>query len=113
MVNYLFQYMGISVYYAENIGTIADNLKEIKPEIMTSVPRLIEKVFDKIKLKGSKLSGISKVIFDWSLKLGFQWDDKGNNGSFYMMKLAIARKLVFKKWQEALGGNTKTTWKSF
>jgi long-chain acyl-CoA synthetase len=107
MVNYLFQYMGISVYYAENIGTIADNLKEIKPEIMTSVPRLIEKVFDKIKLKGSKLSGISKVIFDWSLKLGFQWDDKGNNGSFYMMKLAIARKLVFKKWQEALGGNIK------
>jgi long-chain acyl-CoA synthetase len=107
MINYIFQYKGISIYYAESVGTIVDNLKEIKPEIMTSVPRLLEKVYDKIIDKGNQLTGIKKSIFDWSIKLGLDYDEKGENSTFYNLKLAIARKLVFSKWQEVLGGNIK------
>lgn len=107
MINYIFQYKGISIYYAENVGTIVDNLKDIKPEIMTSVPRLLEKVYDKIIDKGNQLTGIKKSIFDWAVKLGHAYDLKGENSMWYNLRLAIARKLVFSKWQAALGGNMK------
>ncbi len=107
MLNYLFQYLGISVYYAENLATIVDNIKEIKPDIMSTVPRLLEKVYDKIIFKGRKLKGIKKMIFFWSVNLGLRYELDGANGWWYEYKLKIAKKLVFNKWQEGLGGNFK------
>lgn len=107
MINYIFQYCGISVYYAENMAKIIDNVKEVKANIMPTVPRLLEKVYDKIEAKGSQLTGIKRKIFDWAIKLGLAWDVKGENSFFYNLQLQIARKLVFSKWQEALGGEMK------
>ncbi len=107
MLIYLFQYLGISIYYAENMGTIADNIKEVKPDIMTTVPRLLEKVYDKIIAKGRKLKGVKKALFFWAVNLGLRYEVEGRNGWFYHFKLGIARKLIFSKWQEALGGNFK------
>ncbi|MBN2746711.1 MAG: long-chain fatty acid--CoA ligase [Bacteroidales bacterium] len=106
-INYIFQYKGISIYYAENMAKIVDNLKEVKADIMTSVPRLLEKVYDKIESKGSKLTGIKRSIFFWAINLGLNYHPKGENSFFYNLQLAVARKLVFSKWQEALGGNIK------
>lgn len=103
---YLYQYLGVSVYYAENMGTIADNLKEVKPEIFTTVPRLLEKVYDKIIAKGRKLKGIKKSIFFWAVNLGLKYDESGKS-IFYKMQLRIANKLVFKKWREGLGNNLR------
>ncbi len=103
---YLYQYLGVSIYYAENMGTIADNLKEIRPEIFTTVPRLLEKVYDKIIAKGLKLKGIQRSIFFWAVNLGLDYDASGK-GPFYKMQLRIANKLVFKKWREALGNNIR------
>jgi len=105
MINYIFQYDGISIYYAENMAKIIDNLKEVKADIMPTVPRLLEKVYDKIEAKASKLEGVKKKIFYWAVNLGLQYDDKGKNSFIYNFKLGIARKLVFSKWKEALGGN--------
>lgn len=105
MLNYLFHYLGISIYYAENLGTIVDNIKDVKPEIMSTVPRLLEKVYDKIIMKGRKLKGIKKMIFFWSVNLGLRYELDGANGWWYEYRLKIAKKLVFKKWQEGLGGN--------
>ena len=105
MMNYNFQYCGISIYYAENLGKIADNLKEVKPHIFNTVPRLLEKVYDKIIAKGKNLPPISKMIFFWAVKLGLRYKLNGRSRIFYNLKLAIARKLVFSKWREGLGGN--------
>ena len=107
MINYIFQYRGISIYYAENMAKIVDNLKEIKANILPTVPRLLEKVYDKIEAKGAKLEGFKKKIFYWAIDLGLQYDPKGENSAWYNFKLGIARKLVFSKWQEALGGEMK------
>jgi long-chain acyl-CoA synthetase len=107
MLNYLYQYAGLSIYYAESIDTIGDNLKEVKPAIFVAVPRVLEKIFDKIMATGSKLAGIKKILFFWSVGLGFKYEHYHANGWWYDMKLAIARKLVFSKWQEAVGGNLK------
>lgn len=104
MLLYLYQYTGVSIYFAESIDTIGDNLKEVKPNVFTAVPRLLEKVFDKIVAKGEALSGIKKKLFFWALSLGEEYDVKGKSG-FYKFKLGIARKLIFSKWQEGLGGN--------
>ncbi len=104
-VNYYFQLVGISVYYAENMGTISDNLKEIKPHIFITVPRLLERVYDRIIGVGKDLKGIKKQIFFWSVNLGMRYKFNNKNGWFYNQKLKIARKLVFRKWCEALGGN--------
>ncbi|MCB0804293.1 MAG: long-chain fatty acid--CoA ligase [Bacteroidales bacterium] len=103
---YIYQYLGVSIYYAENMGTIADNLKEIKPHIFTTVPRLLEKVYDKIIAKGRKLKGIKKSIFFWAVNLGLRYDIEGK-GWIYQKQLALANKLVFSKWREALGGNIR------
>jgi long-chain acyl-CoA synthetase len=105
-VNYAYQRIGVSIYYAEHIGKIADNLKEISPSSFTTVPRLLEKIFDKIMAKGSKLQGIQKKIFDWAIGLGLEYDIEGKSLG-YKWQLALARKLVFSKWQEALGGNMR------
>ena len=100
---YQFQYLGISIYYAENITTIAENLKEINAEGFNTVPRLIEKVYDKIIAKGRELPKFSKMIFYWAVNTGLKYEL--NKNLLYKLKLFIARKLVFKKWKAALGGN--------
>ncbi|GGX14805.1 AMP-dependent synthetase/ligase [Aquimarina muelleri] len=107
MLMYLYQYRGVGIYFAESLETISDNLKEIKPEVMTAVPRLLEKVYDKIIAKGTDLTGIKKKLFFWAVDLGLQYEPYGANGWWYEKKLGIARKLIFSKWQEALGGNLK------
>lgn len=107
MLTYLYQYKGVSIYFAESLDTISDNLKEVKPDIMTAVPRLLEKVYDKIIAKGADLTGIKKKLFFWAVDLGLKYEPYGQNGWLYERKLGIARKLIFSKWQEALGGNLK------
>ncbi len=107
MLIYLYQYLGVSIYYAESIEAISDNLKEVKPDVMTAVPRLLEKVYDKIYAKGTELTGIKKKLFFWAVELGLLYEPYGKNGWWYETQLKIARKLIFSKWQEALGGNLK------
>ncbi len=104
MLTYLYQYGGISIYFAESIEKISDNLKEVHPHVMSVVPRLLEKVYDKIYAKGADLTGIKKRLFFWALDLGMAYKPYNENGAFYNFKLAIARKLIFSKWQEGLGG---------
>jgi long-chain acyl-CoA synthetase len=98
-------YYGISVYYAESMETIGDNLKEIKPMIFVTVPRLLEKVYDKIVSKGTELTGIKKALFFWALNLGLRYELNGANGWWYEQQLKIANKIIFSKWREALGNN--------
>lgn len=107
MVNYLFQWVGVSIYYAENMAKIGDNLREIKADGFITVPRLIEKVYDRIIAKGKDLKGIKRSIFFWAVNLGQQFELDGANGWWYEFQLKIADKLVFKKWREGLGGNVK------
>jgi long-chain acyl-CoA synthetase len=102
MVNYHFQYKGISIYYIENMGTVSESVKEIKPHIFNTVPRLLEKIYDNIIGKGRNLPWIKKQIFFWAVNLGLKFKLKGNSG-FYKFRLKIARKLIFSKWKEALG----------
>jgi len=105
MLLYLYQYIGAEIHFAESLETISDNLKEVKPNAMTAVPRLLEKVYDKIIAKGTDLTGIKKKLFFWAVELGLEYKPYGANGWWYEQKLKIARKLIFSKWQEALGGN--------
>jgi len=105
MLVYLYMITGVSIYFAESMETIGDNLREVKPEVFTAVPRLLEKVYDKIVAKGSELTGIKKTLFFWALDLGEKYEPYGANGVWYEFQLSIARKLIFSKWKEALGGN--------
>jgi len=105
MVNYQYQYKGISIYYAESMDTIGENLKEIKPHGFATVPRLLEKVYDKIMEKGKSLGFIKRNLFTWAVKLGYRYELNRENGDWYEFQLKIARKLIFSKWHEALGGN--------
>ena len=107
MVTYLYMINGVSIYYAENMDVIADNLREVKPQIFTTVPRLLEKVYDKIVAKGHELEGIKKSLFFWALDLGLKFDTQKDQGFFYNTQLALANKLIFNKWREALGGNLR------
>jgi long-chain acyl-CoA synthetase len=104
MVFYAYLSFGMHVHYAENLETIGENLKEIKPFTFTTVPRLLEKVYEKIMAKGVELSGFKKKLFYWAIDLGLQYKIGGSNGMWYSFQLNIARKLVFSKWREALGG---------
>lgn len=104
---YTYFYLGVSIYYAENMGTIADNIREIQPEILTTVPRLLEKVYDKIIAKGLKLRGIKIQLFFWAVNLGLRYSAENNKDIFYNLQLAIANKLIFSKWREALGGKMR------
>lgn len=108
MILYLYQYLNIAIYFAEGIDKIAVNIKEVQPDLMTVVPRLLEKMYDAIIAKGTELNGIKKVLFFWAVALGLNYKPYGENGWWYEFKLKIARKLIFTKWQEALGGNIKT-----
>lgn len=107
MVTYLYMINGVSIYYAENMDVIADNLREVKPNIFTTVPRLLEKVYDKIVAKGHELEGVKKSLFFWALDLGLKYDTQKDQGFFYNTQLALANKLIFNKWREALGGNLR------
>ena len=106
MLHYLYMYLGCSIHFAESLETIGDNIREVKPEVFSAVPRLIEKVFDKIIAKGDQLTGIKKKLFFWAVGLAEDYKVVGRTG-FYNFKLKIARKLIFSKWQEALGGNVR------
>ncbi|MET0635704.1 MAG: long-chain fatty acid--CoA ligase [Chitinophagaceae bacterium] len=104
MITYLYLFSGISIYYAESMETIADNLREVKPDGFTTVPRLLEKVYERIMSKGNELTGIKRKLFFWSVGLGLKYETSGKS-ALYNFQLSIARKLVFSKWREALGGN--------
>lgn len=107
LISYIYLYNGTSVYYAESLDTIGENLREVKPDTFTTVPRLLEKVFERIMTAGHNLTGIKKKLFFWSVALGEQYDDSIEGSAFYKIKLAIANKLVFSKWRTALGGNIR------
>jgi len=107
MLNYMYLYLGISIYYAENLGTIGDNIKEISPDMMCAVPRVIEKLFDKIMAAGHKLTGVKRSVFYWAVYLADHYDVTGHNSTWYMFRLNIADRLVLSKWRTALGGKFK------
>ncbi|MEL1242289.1 AMP-dependent synthetase/ligase [Flavobacterium flavipallidum] len=104
MVLYLYQFYGVSIYFGESIEKIGENIKEVQPTVITAVPRLIEKVYDKIYAKGTELTGIKKKLFFWAINLGICYEPYGANGFWYEFQLKIARKLIFSKWKEGLGG---------
>ncbi|WP_158973496.1 long-chain fatty acid--CoA ligase [Cellulophaga sp. L1A9] len=103
MLIYLYQYCGSAIYYAP-IDQISEYAQETKPHVMTAVPRLLEKVYDKIIAKGTSLTGIKKKLFFWAVDIGLKYEPYGQNGWWYEQKLALARKLIFSKWKAALGG---------
>jgi len=107
MVTYLYLFKGTAIYYAESMETIGDNLKEVKPHLFTTVPRLLEKVYDKIMLKGKELTGTKRKLFFWAHKLAERFEINSSQAPLYQLQLAIANKLIFSKWREALGGNVK------
>lgn len=104
---YTYHYLGVSIYYAESMGSIGDNIREISPEILTTVPRLLEKVYDKIVSKGLRLKGIKRQMFFWALHLGHAYEVGEKQSWWYNLNLRIANKLVFSKWREALGGRMR------
>lgn len=103
--SFCFVYLGYSVYYAENMDKIGENLKEVQPQVFNTVPRLLEKVYDKIVAKGYELTGVKKKLFFWALNLGLKYDPSSDMGGWYNFQLKLANKLIFSKWREALGGN--------
>lgn len=107
MVTYLYLFRGTSIYYAESLETIGDNLKEVRPHMFTTVPRLLEKVYDKIMQKGNELTGIKKKLFFWAHGLAEKFEINKNQGALYNMQLSLANKIVFSKWREGLGNNIK------
>ncbi len=104
-ITYIYMNAGVSIYYAESLDTIGENLKEVKPIVFTCVPRLLEKVYDKIMANGYALTGIKKTLFFWAVGLGNKYDDSAPRSWWYNLQLKIANKIIFSKWREALGGN--------
>lgn len=107
VITYIYQYTGVKVCYAESLETLMADLQRHKPDVMTSVPRLLEKVFDSIVAKGAVLTGIKKALFFWALDLGLRYEPYGKNGAWYEFQLKIADRLIFSKWRAALGGNLR------
>jgi long-chain acyl-CoA synthetase len=105
VILYIYQYYSVSIYFAESLEKLSENIKEVKPTVFSVVPRLLEKVYDKIYAKGSELTGIKKKLFFWAVDLGLRYEPYGANGFWYETQLKIARKLIFSKWKEGLGGN--------
>ena len=105
VILYIYYHNRIEIHFAESLETISENLNEVHPYFMTAVPRLLEKVYDKIYARGAELSGIKQKLFYWAVDLGLKYKPYGRNGFLYEFKLGIARKLIFSKWKEALGGN--------
>jgi len=104
MLHYLYMTAGVSIYFAEGIDKIGENVKEVKPNLMSAVPRLLEKIYDSIIAKGTALTGVKKNLFFWAVDLGLKYEPYGANGWLYEKKLGLARKLIFSKWKAALGG---------
>ncbi len=104
---YYYQFIGFEIYYAESMEQLGDNLREVKPHFLPVVPRLLEKIYDKIVDKGSNLKGVKRLLFFWSLNLGKRYEAYHKNGWWYHFQLKIANKIVFHKWREALGGKVK------
>ena len=107
VASYIYMYSGMSIYYAESMETIGENLKEVAPDGFSTVPRLLEKVFEKIMLKGEELTGLKKKLFFWAVTLGEQYDNLKPGSAWYRFQLKLANKLIFSKWREGLGGNVK------
>ncbi|MEY3433174.1 MAG: hypothetical protein RL131_1110 [Bacteroidota bacterium] len=107
VVSYIYMFRGVSIYYAESLDTIGDNLREVKPSLFSTVPRLLEKVYERIMNKGKELTGIKKNLFFWAVGVGNKYEVGKNMGALYNIQLAIANKLIFSKWREALGGNVR------
>jgi len=107
MVVYLYFSKGVQIYYAENLDNIVVDINDVKPDLFTTVPRVLEKVYDKVVEKGKNLTGIKKSLFFWALNLGLRYQEPQKNSGFYNFQLGIARKLIFSKWKDALGGNIK------
>ena len=105
MVSYIYISSGYSIFYAESLDTIAENLKEVKPTLFATVPRLLEKTYEKIMEKGATLTGIKRKLFYWSVDLANEYDNIKTKGLWYKVQLALANKLIFSKWREALGNN--------
>lgn len=105
VILYIYQYYSVSIYFAESIDKLSDNIKEVKPTVFSVVPRLLEKVYDKIYTKGTELKGLKKKLFFWAIDLGLRYEPYEANGWWYEFQLKIARKLIFSKWREGLGGN--------
>lgn len=105
MVTYLYLISGVPIYYAESMDTIGDNLKEVKPTIFTTVPRLLEKVYERIMATGLELKGIKRALFFWAVDIGKRYEINQNQGAWYNLQLKLANKLIFSKWRAALGGN--------
>lgn len=107
MVVYLYFSKGVQIYYAENLDNIVVDINDVKPDLFTTVPRVLEKVYDKVVEKGKNLTGVKKSLFFWALNLGLRYQEPKKNSGFYNFQLGIARKLIFSKWKDALGGNIK------
>jgi len=106
MLMYMYLYVGVSIYFQESLDDLGDRIREVRPDVFTAVPRLLEKIFDKIIAKGEALTGVKRALFFWALELGFKYDVHGRSW-WYNVQLAIARKLIFSKWQAALGGRCR------
>ena len=106
MLHYLYMYIGASIYFAESMETIGDNIREVQPDVFSAVPRLIEKVYDRILAKGDELTGLKRSLFFWAVSLAESYEQQGKS-TLYYLQLKIARKLIFKKWKEALGGKVR------
>lgn len=107
MVTYLYLFKGVSIYYAEGMETIGDNLREVQPAVFTTVPRLLEKVYEKIEKKGLELKGFKRKIFDWAVDLALHYDMEKKMSLTEKIKFKVADALVFSKWREAIGGKVK------
>jgi long-chain acyl-CoA synthetase len=107
MVSYVYLDAGVAIYYAESMESIGENLREVKPLVFTTVPRLLEKVYERIIGKGMELKGIKRMLFFWALELGKRYDNAKSQGWWYDLQLSVANKLIFSKWREALGGNIR------
>ncbi len=104
MLVYMYQYLGMSVHYAESLATIADNIKEINPTMMTCVPRLLEKIYDKLYMAGKKQPFHTRVIYYWAFRLATRYE-LHDMGWWYNTQYKLADKLIYSKWREAIGGN--------
>jgi len=107
MVSYIYMFSGIGIYYAESFDTIGANLLEVKPNLFVTVPRILEKVYEKIMSKGASLKGIKRTLFFWAVELGKKYDNNNSQGWWYSFQLFLANKIIFNKWREALGNNIK------
>ena len=107
MIEYFYMFKGVSIYYAQSLETLGDDLKKIQPTIMPTVPRLLEKVYDKILAKGAEQKGLKKILFFWAVNLGLKHEYNKANGLWYELQLSIANKIIFNKWREAVGGRIR------